>query len=75
MATAFRLTHLQSKGAATTCFLLNTQDVAMRSFAGRKIYTACVQLRKLGWKQQMLWWGDFKVSEEGAKITRAVEGQ
>lgn len=66
MATAFRLTHLQSvDGAVTTCFLLNTQDVAMSPFAGRKIHTACIQLRELGWKQQMLWWHDLKESEEG----------
>lgn len=41
----------------TTCFLVNTQDVAMRLFAGRKIYTACIQ--------QMPWPCDLTVIEEG----------
>lgn len=69
MATAFRLTHSQSVDwSVTTCFLLNTQDVAPSYFAGRKIHNAWIQLRKLGWKQQMLWWCDLlKESEEGVK--------
>lgn len=67
MATTFRLTHLQSvDGAVTTCFLLNTQDEDMRSFYMEMIYNASIQLRKLGWKQQMTWC-DLKLSEEGVR--------